>query len=167
MLVATIVLLVLAGVVLGARIVQARNRRRRFYVESGAAGLGLHHDDAQELIQMLSEAAAEELALLHLDVTSYVHGPRVGYVVALTESGPDLILHLSDGRRLAAGGVAQRSRRMLAARADVDLLRPSVIERDGPSYRLSFTGHVGPAAEIHARRLSLAVVGEPGALPAP
>jgi hypothetical protein len=54
------------------------------------------------------------------------------------------------------GGVAQRTRRLHSTRASFDLLRPSLVERDGISWRLLLRGHRGDEVELHARRLVLA-----------
>jgi hypothetical protein len=147
-----VVVLVSAAVLLPAALLV---RRRRSAVSSGAAGLGLHPREVRDIEKLLRAAAVDETALLHRGVANYVGGTTVGYVVQIVDSRSGLALHLSDGRRLALGGVAVRSRRLVAARAQVDLLKPTAIERDGLSYRLEFAGAHGAGLEFYARQVAL------------
>jgi hypothetical protein len=133
-----------------------RARRRRRAAAIGALGLAFSPRELRALDAQLQVAAADELARLERELAAYVSGVRVGYVVAIIDSVGGVALELSDGQRLSLGGVAQRTRRLLSTRASFDLLRPSLVERDGISWRLLLRGHRGDEVELHARRLVLA-----------
>jgi hypothetical protein len=136
------------------QMVKARRRRRA--AATGALALAFSPRALRELDARLQAAAADELDRLERDLANYVGGVRVGYVVAIMDSVGGVALELSDGQRLSLGGVAQRTRRLLTARAAADLLRPAGVVRDGISYRLLLRGHRGDEVELYARRMVLA-----------
>jgi hypothetical protein len=113
--------------------------------------------ELRALERQLHAAAKHELARIERELAAYVTGVGVGYVVGITHSVSGLALELSDGQRLSLNGVAQRTRRMIASRAKVDRLRPTLIEQDGVTYRLLLRGHRGDEVELHARRMVLAL----------
>jgi hypothetical protein len=77
-------------------------------------------------------------------------------VVVISDSRHEIALLLSDGRRMALGGVSRVSRRVLVNRAARDKLRPALVERDGLSYRLLLRSEAGAEIEIYPRRVALA-----------
>lgn len=118
--------------------------------------LPFKRDELRELEAGLRAAAADELSQIAGEVDRYVGGVRVGYVVSVVHSADGMSLELSDGRSLSLSGVAHRTKKAIAAQVQDDLLRPSSVEADGPSYRLRLRGHHGSDVELYARRMSLA-----------
>jgi hypothetical protein len=129
------------------------SRRRR------ATGGSLEHPfrgpDLRELDARLDRIALEELRRLEKQLARYV-ASDVGHVLVISRSPHGIALELSDGRRLALGGVSQRTRHQLIARAAGDKLRPAHVHRDAFSYRLLLRGLAGAEIEIHARQIALA-----------
>jgi hypothetical protein len=111
--------------------------------------------ELRELEAHLDAIAKEELRRLDANVARYVGG-EVGHVVIISDSRHGIALVLSDGRRIALGGVSRATRRELVRRASRDKLRPTRLDHDGLSYRLIFRGEAGPEIEIYTRRLALA-----------
>jgi hypothetical protein len=103
----------------------------------------------------LEQIAADETCRLHANVVRYVAGD-VGHVVGIWDSGSGVALRLSDGRRLALGGVSHFTTRLLVKRAAEDKLRLARVELDGFSYRLLLRGEAGATVQIYARRVALA-----------
>jgi hypothetical protein len=124
-----------------------------------ATGDSLEHPvrarDLRELDARLDQIALEELRRLEKQLAHYV-ASDVGHVLLISRSPHGIALELSDGRRLALGGVSQRTRHMLIARAAGDKLRPAHVHRDAFSYRLLLRGRAGAEIEIHARQIALA-----------
>jgi hypothetical protein len=144
------------GVLTSPALHLVRARRRRQAAADGTLTLVFPAQELRALDLQLRVAAADELARLELELAAYVTGLRVGYVVAVSDSAGGVAIELSDGQRLSLGGVAHRTRRLLTARATSDLLRPTLVERDGITYRLLLRGHRGDEVELHARRMVLA-----------
>jgi hypothetical protein len=113
---------------------------------------------ARELAELdahLEGIAVDEMRRLHANVVRYIAG-GVAHVVGISDSRHGIALGLSDGRRLALGGVSRFTTRMLVNRAAEDKLRLAGVELDGLSYRLSLRGEAGTVVEIYARRVTLA-----------
>jgi hypothetical protein len=151
------VALAIVGVLTAAAWPALRAHRRRRAALLGGMRAAFSLRELRALDRQLQAAAANELARLERELAAYVTGVRVGYVLAITDSVDGVALELSDGQRLSLSGVAQRTRRLITARAEVDLLRPAFIERDGVSWRLLLRGHRGDEVELHARRMVLAL----------
>jgi hypothetical protein len=111
--------------------------------------------ELRELDARLNEIALEELRRLERQLAHYV-ASDVGHVLVISRSPHGIALELSDGRRLALGGVSQRTRHMLTRRAAGDKLRPAHVHRDAFSYRLLLRGLAGAEIEVHARQIALA-----------
>jgi len=153
----TPVALAIVGALAAAAWTALRARRRRRAAALGGMRAAFPLRELRALDRQLQAVAANELARLERELAAYVTGVRVGYVLAITDSLDGVALELSDGRRLSLSGVAQRTRRLITMRATADLLRPTLIERDGVSYRLLLRGHRGDEVELHARRMVLAL----------
>jgi hypothetical protein len=124
-------------------------RRRR------APGDLFRAPDLRELDARLDKIALEELRYLERKLARYV-ASDVGHVLIISRSPHGIALELSDGRRLALGGVSQRTRKLLTQRAAGDKLRPAHVHRDAFSYRLLLRGRAGSEIEVHARHIALA-----------
>jgi hypothetical protein len=111
--------------------------------------------ELRELDARLNEIALEELRQLERKLARYV-ASDVGHVLMISRSPHGIALELSDGRRLALGGVSQRTRHLLTQRAAGDKLRPAHVHRDAFSYRLLLRGRAGAEVEVHARHIALA-----------
>jgi hypothetical protein len=107
-----------------------------------------------ELDAHLDEIALDELRRLEKQLTQYV-ASDVGHVLLISRSPHGIALELSDGRRLALGGVSQSTHHLLITRAAKDELRPAHVHRDAFSYRLLFRGRAGAETEVHARHIAL------------
>jgi hypothetical protein len=90
-------------------------------------------------------------------VAQYVAGV-VEHMVAISESRHGVALGLSDGGRLALGGVSRSSLSALRCRAADDKLFPARVVRDAFSYRLLLRAEAGADIELSTRRLALALV---------
>jgi hypothetical protein len=110
--------------------------------------------EVRKLDAHLEEVALEELRRLERQLTSYV-GTDVGHVLMISRSAHGIALELSDGRRMALGGVSPRIRHLLTQRAASDELRPAHVQREAFSYRLLLRGGDGEI-EVHARHIALA-----------
>ncbi|HET6292304.1 MAG TPA: hypothetical protein VFG33_02985 [Kribbella sp.] len=110
--------------------------------------------ELRKLDSHLEEVALEELRRLERQLTTYV-GTDVGHVLMISRSAHGIALELSDGRRMALGGVSPRIRHILTQRAASDELRPAHVQRDAFSYRLLLRGGDGEI-EVHARHIALA-----------
>ena len=108
-----------------------------------------------ELDAHLERIAVAETRRLHANVVRYIEGD-VGHVVGISDWRHGIALGLSDGRRLALGGVSHGTTRLLVNRAAAEKLRLARIELDGFSYRLLLRGEAGAVVEIFARRVALA-----------
>jgi hypothetical protein len=73
----------------------------------------------------------------------------------VTQRSGGVGLELSDGRQLALGSVAYRTRQRLAALVDVELLHPIAVEHDRVSYCLLLRGNRGTELELNSRRMAL------------
>jgi hypothetical protein len=111
--------------------------------------------ELRELDARLDEIALDELRRLERQLAQYV-ASDVGHVLVISRSPHGIALELSDGRRLALGGVSQRTRNMLTQRAAGDKLRPAHVQREAFSYRLLLRGRAGAMIEVHARHIALA-----------
>jgi hypothetical protein len=118
-------------------------------------GYLLQTRELQELDEHLDQIAELELRRIEARVSLYVSG-LAGHVVAISTSHQGIVLGLSDGHRLALGGVSGSALRALKRRAANDKLRPARVERDSFSYRLLLRGEVGADMELTMRRLALA-----------
>jgi hypothetical protein len=152
---AALALAMLAAITAPARHAFLACRRRRA-LATGALRSAMPARELRALDQQLRVAAADESARLERELAAYVTGMHAGYVVSVFDSAGGVALELSDGQRLSLSGVAQRTRRLLTTRADDDLLRPTLLERDGITYRLLLRGHRGADVVLHARRMVLA-----------
>jgi hypothetical protein len=130
------------------------SRRRRIAARDPLTHVFAPHE-LRELDAYLDVIAADELRQLDASVARYVAG-EVGHVVVISDSRHEIALVLSDGRRLALGGVSRVTRRLLVNRAARDKLRPARVERDGPSYRVLLRSESGAEIEVHTRRVALA-----------
>jgi hypothetical protein len=130
------------------------SRRRRSAARDPLTRVFLPHE-LRDLDEHLDAVAEEELRRLDVDIARYVAG-EVGHVVVISESRNEIALLLSDGRRIALGGVSRVTRRSLVKRAAQDKLRPARVERDGPSYRLLLRSEAGAVVEVYTRRVALA-----------
>jgi hypothetical protein len=131
-----------------------RSRRRRRAARDPLTHVFRPHE-LRELDAHLDEIAEEELRRLDANIARYVAG-AVGHVVVISDSRHEIALLLSDGRRMALGGVSRAARRVLINRAARDKLRPALVERDGLSYRLLLRSEAGAEIEIYPRRVALA-----------
>jgi hypothetical protein len=111
--------------------------------------------ELRELDAHLDVIAEEELRRLDAHIAHYVAG-EAGHVVVISESRHEIALLLSDGRRMALGGVSRVMRRFLLNRAAQDKLRPARVQRDGLSYRLLLRSETGAEIEVYTRRVALA-----------
>jgi hypothetical protein len=130
------------------------SRRRRNAARDPLTGV-FQPDELRELDAHLDEIAKEELRRLDANLVRYVAG-EVGHVVTIWDSLYGIALGLSDGRRIALGGVSRVSRRLLIRRAAQDKLRLIRVERDGISYRVVLRGEVGAEIEIYTSRIAVA-----------
>jgi hypothetical protein len=110
--------------------------------------------ELRELDAHLDQIALEELRRLDKQLAHYV-ASEVGHVLLISRSPHGIALELSDGRRLALGGVSQSAHHLLITRAAKDELRPAHVHRDAFSYRLLFRGRAGTETEVHARYIAL------------
>jgi len=110
--------------------------------------------ELQELDAYLDEIAMDEMRRLEKHLTQYV-ASNVGHVLLISRSPHGIALELSDGRRLALGGVSQSTHHLLITRAARDELRPAHVHRDAFSYRLLLRGRAGTEMEVHARNIAL------------
>jgi hypothetical protein len=113
-----------------------------------------HTPELQEIDAYLDEIALDELRRLEKQLAQYV-ATAVGHVQLISRSPQGIALELSDGRRLALGGVSQSTHHLLITRAAKDELRPAHVHRDAFSYRLLLRGRAGTEMEIHARNIAL------------
>jgi hypothetical protein len=110
--------------------------------------------ELRDLDAHLEVVAEEELRRMDANIAQYVAG-EAGHVVVISDRRHEIELLLSDGRRMALGGVSGVTRRSLVNRAAQDKLRPARVERDGLSYRLLLRSQAGADFEVHTRRLAL------------
>jgi len=111
--------------------------------------------ELRKLDSHLEVIAEEELRRLDASIARYVAG-EVGHVVVISYSHHGIALVLSDGRRIALGGVSRFRRRLLVNRAAKEKLRPTRVERDGLSYRLLLRSEAGAEIEVYTCRVTLA-----------
>jgi hypothetical protein len=130
-----------------------RSRRRRAAKDS--LERPFRAPELRKLDARLDEIALEELRRLESQLARYV-ASEVGHVLMISRSPHGIALELSDGRRLALGGVSQRTRNQLTQRASWDELRPAHVQREAFSYRLLLRGLAGREIEVHARHIALA-----------
>jgi hypothetical protein len=134
-------------------------RLRRSYGRRRAAGDPLRRvfrvRELRELDAHLDRVAMDEMLRLDASVVRYVAGVA-GHVVAISQSRHGVALGLSDGHRLALGGVSPSMLRRLIRYAEDDKLRPARIDRDSLSYRLLLRGEAGTEIELTTRRVTLA-----------
>jgi hypothetical protein len=143
----------LAVLALGSIYRTARRTQRRVPRDPLTQVFGAR--ELAELDAHLVDCDPLEMRRLHANVVRYIAG-GVGHVVGIWDSRHGVALGLSDGRRLALGGVSRFTTRLLVNRAAEDKLRLARVELDGLSYRLSLRGEAGTVVEIYARRVSLA-----------
>jgi len=143
------------AVVLGSIFRLARNYRQRRLATRDPVAHVFRSPEMQELDAVLDLVAVEERRRLDAEVLRYVAG-EAGHVVVISDWRYGIALELSDGRRIALGGVSRVTRRMLAHRVPVDRLRLARVECDGISYRLTLRGDAGDELEIFSRRVALA-----------
>ena len=129
-------------------------RRRRLGSRDPVARV-FQSREMQELDAILDLVAVDELRRLDAEVLRYVAG-EAGHVVVVSDWRYGIALDLSDGRRIALGGVSRVTRRMLAQRVPMDRLRLARVEIDGISYRLILRSEAGDELEIFSRRVALA-----------
>jgi hypothetical protein len=129
-------------------------RRRRLGSRDPVARV-FQSREMQELDAILDQVAVDELRRLDAEVLRYVAG-EAGHVVVVSDWRYGIALDLSDGRRIALGGVSRVTRRMLAQRVPMDRLRLARVEIDGISYRLILRSEAGDELEIFSRRVALA-----------
>jgi hypothetical protein len=103
----------------------------------------------------LEVVAQEERRRLESDLARYLAG-RAGHVVFVSKVRDGVALELSDGRRLALGGISLRTVELLNRRTQFGLLRPESVHRDTLSYRLLLRGAAGGEIGIYARNVALA-----------
>jgi hypothetical protein len=150
-LVICIALAVIALVVMFRRIGATRPRA----IEKTPVAHVFSSRELQELDAHLDQIAVEEQRRLDASVERYVAG-EAGHIVVISDFRYGVALELSDGRRIALGGISRVERRILVRRADQDKLRPTRVARDGFSYRLLLRGETGAEVEIYTRRVALA-----------
>jgi hypothetical protein len=114
-----------------------------------------HPRELRELDAALEEIAASEQRRLDANVERYVSG-YTGHVVAVAESRYGVALVLSDGCRLALGGIGMSTRKRLLLRVPKDKFRPARVERDRFTYRVLLRGEHGAEIEVHTQRVALA-----------
>jgi hypothetical protein len=131
-----------------------RCRRRRSAARDPLTHVFQPHE-LRDLDAHLEAIAEEELRRLDANIANYVAG-EVGHVVVISECRDEIALLLSDGRRMALGGVSRVTRRFLVSRAAQDKLRPARVQRDGLSYRLLLRSEAGDEIEVYTRRVALA-----------
>ena len=131
------------------------NHRRRRLKSRDPVARVFQSRDMQELDAVLDLVAVDELRRLDAEVLRYVAG-EAGHVVVVSDWRYGIALDLSDGRRIALGGVSRVTRRMLAQRVPMDRLRLARVESDGISYRLILRSEAGDELEIFSRRVALA-----------
>lgn len=143
------------AIVLGSICRLARNHRRRRFAARDPVAHVFQSQEMQELDAVLDLVAVEERRRLDVEMLRYVAG-EAGHVVVVSDWRYGVALELSDGRRIALGGVSRVTRRMLAHRVPIDRLRLARVECDGISYRLILRGDAGDELEIFSRRVALA-----------
>jgi hypothetical protein len=148
-----VVFVALAVVALGTTYRTASRAERRAPRDPLSAVFGAR--EFTELDADLEAIAVDETRRLHASVVRYVAGD-VGHVVAIWDSRHGISLRMSDGRRLALGGVSRLAARLLVNRAASDKLRLAQVEIDGSSYRLHLRGEAGSKVVIWARMIALA-----------
>jgi hypothetical protein len=131
---------------------RARTSRRR---RRDPVGHLFRSRELQALDAHLDLVAQDERRRLDAAVLRYVAG-EAGHVVVVSDWRYGIALDLSDGRRIALGGVSRVTRRLLASRVTADRLRLARVECDGVSYRLTLRGEAGDEIEIFSRRVALA-----------
>lgn len=114
-------------------------------------GRGFRQFDAH-----LERVAREELQRLERELARYLAG-RAGHVVDVSKAPHGVALELSDGRRLALGGISARTVELINCRAPEDMLRPARLDRDVFSYRLLLRAATGAEINVYARNITLAV----------
>jgi hypothetical protein len=127
---------------------------RRRHAKVDPADRPFQTPELQELDAYLDEIAMDEMRRLEKHLTQYV-ASNVGHVLLISRSPHGIALELSDGRRLALGGVSQSTHHLLITRAARDELRPAHVHRDAFSYRLLLRGRAGTEMEVHARNIAL------------
>jgi hypothetical protein len=127
---------------------------RRRHAKVDLADRPFQTPELQELDAYLDEIAMDEMRRLEKHLTQYV-ASNVGHVLLISRSPHGIALELSDGRRLALGGVSQSTHHLLITRAARDELRPAHVHRDAFSYRLLLRGRAGTEMEVHARNIAL------------
>jgi hypothetical protein len=100
----------------------------------------------------LEAVACEERRRLERELALYLAG-RAGYVVAVSKGPDGIALELSDGCRLALGGVSPRTIDLIDRRGLMDVLRPESLYRDAFSYRLLLRGAAGTEINVYARSI--------------
>jgi hypothetical protein len=134
------------------RLIRSSRRRRRAARDPLTQVFQPH--ELREFDAQLEVIAEEELRLLDANIARYVAG-AVGHVVVISYSRHGIALVLSDGRRIALGGVSRFRRRLLVNRAAKHKLRPARVDRDGRSYCLLLRSEAGAEIEVYTRRVVL------------
>ena len=100
----------------------------------------------------LEAVASEERRRLEGELARYLAG-RAGYVVVVSKAPDGIALELSDGCRLALGGVSPRTIDLIDRRGLMDVLRPESLYRYAFSYRLLLRGAAGSEINVYARSI--------------
>ncbi|MGX7678608.1 hypothetical protein ACSMXN_06895 [Jatrophihabitans sp. DSM 45814] len=153
MLIAVCVLLTLG--VTATIVTRAAKRRQARHRARGPIAHAFRVREFGEFDAHLEAVAREEFIRLEKELARYLAG-RVGHIVVVSKAPHGIALELSDGRRLALGGISPRTVEVLNRRAPVDALRPESINRDYFSCRLVLRGLTGDPVEIYARNITLA-----------
>jgi hypothetical protein len=103
----------------------------------------------------LEAVACDERRRLEGELARYLAG-SAGYVVVVSRGPHGIALELSDGRRLALGGITPRTFELINRRGPMDMLRPESLDRGPFSYRLLLRGAVGAEINVYARNIALA-----------
>ena len=96
--------------------------------------------------------ACEERRRLEGELARYLAG-RAGHVLAVSKGPDGIALELSDGCRLALGGVSPRAIELIYRRGLMDVLRPESLDHDAFSYRLLLRGAAGDEINVYARNI--------------
>ena len=106
----------------------------------------------RQLDAHLEAVACEERRRLEEELARYLAG-RAGHVLAVSKGPDGIALELSDGCRLALGGVSPRTIELINRRGSMDVLRPESLDHDAFSYRLLLRGAAGAEINVYARSI--------------
>jgi hypothetical protein len=111
--------------------------------------------ELRELDAHLEVIAEEELRRLDAGIARYVAG-EAGHVVAISYSRHGIARVLSDGRRIALGGVRPLQAKAARKPRGAGEVAPCPGGTRWPLYRLLLRSEAGAEIEVYTRRVALA-----------